>query len=422
MQQEELIRHFFTQILNNHGAAEKYYSHVTTKFPSIASYHFYCGLFLWQTCQKPKQAKPFFEKAMQLDSKQELILGNYALFLQIQKEGSKETIQSLYEQAIELAPENLFNLTNYVGFLFSQQTKRSREDAIKILDKILYSEDFIEKNSDLACECWFLALLYCPERKKEIISNLKLALHLGGRSLGWDFTIHINYAKEQRNNPNVEKDSLLDLKWILNLEKIISKGADLSLLQEWKEWEESNDSLDQILNYHGSAVKSLFHNSDKISTPNSPLRLSDSLKLSQIEDLQSSSEKNIFQTSKPTFDENSSISWFAPNSSASAPSSPITKTYSSPKKSKSNSPSPVSKSKVSTKVLEFNLENNENDEELIFRTPTKTVESPSSKKRKSPSSTRSPSPKKQSNQQEEISINEEFFATQKEFFEQIKKK
>ena len=94
---------------------------------------------------------------------------------------------------------------------------------MKILDQVLFSEDFIQNEPNLACEAWFLAVLHLSERKEEALANIKASLSLGGRSFGWDFSKHIELSLKK-------SWCKVPIEWLTALDEVISKGRDLSIL------------------------------------------------------------------------------------------------------------------------------------------------------------------------------------------------
>lgn len=112
-----------------------------------------------------------------------------------------EEILQIYEKSLEIDPQNQVNLTNYCGFLLEHwsEDKQKCATAFRHLDTLLFSEDFLSKEPSLALECWFLVLVFYPSYKiSEALENIKCCLLKGGRSVGWDFSNHLRFAKSKK--------------------------------------------------------------------------------------------------------------------------------------------------------------------------------------------------------------------------------
>ena len=81
--------------------------------------------------------------------------------------------------------------------------------------------NFIIKEPALASEAWFLALIHYNSSKFfESLKNLKLAITIGGRSIGWNFDSHINLIKEK----TISSHNYEHVEWLYKLSNIISNG------------------------------------------------------------------------------------------------------------------------------------------------------------------------------------------------------
>jgi len=99
---------------------------------------------------------------------------------------------------------------------------------MRLLDQVLYSPNFLEKNPSLATECCFYSIIYGPSEKYfEYIQSLKIALSKGGRSKGWNMRFHIDYAKRIMHP---------DCQWIEKLAQVINGEMSIKGLAGWERW------------------------------------------------------------------------------------------------------------------------------------------------------------------------------------------
>jgi len=120
-------------------------------------------------------------------------------------------------------------MENYSSFLFTRRFNDTQKFklAMSLLDKVIYNEDILS-NPQLAAEAWFSAVIYKPLSKYlDCLQQLKLAIRLGGKSYGWDFSLHIK---------NAEKLQHPDLEWLKKLINVLNGKDTTGILKDWKRW------------------------------------------------------------------------------------------------------------------------------------------------------------------------------------------
>jgi tetratricopeptide (TPR) repeat protein len=161
----------------------------------------------------------------------------------------------------------------YIALTTASETERERtartvaDEGFLNLDKVLYSEDLLEREPDLASECWFLSLLHSrthvaqtppnsPNQSQsqlgsarsdigrtiECLENLKtVVLEYAGKSMHWDFTLSIAnyrgpllwYGTGAAPGCEPEHRRQLGIQWLRKLNAVITLGRPPALLREW---------------------------------------------------------------------------------------------------------------------------------------------------------------------------------------------
>jgi tetratricopeptide (TPR) repeat protein len=143
------------------------------------------------------------------------------------KEEDPEQADRIYRKGLKRFPNSPELLGNYVGFLLAAGR---RDEGLPLLDRILGMLGLTGR-TDLPAECWFYALAHRPaEQRREALANLKRVLVGGGRSRDWDLSRNIERAR-QDGHPDVE--------WLEKLAQVINGKADISVLDEWDKWRET---------------------------------------------------------------------------------------------------------------------------------------------------------------------------------------
>jgi tetratricopeptide (TPR) repeat protein len=229
-QTEELIFHFFvTYLRENHTNIERYYITTTQRHPNNPYYHYFYAIFASLLLHDEGKALPHFKRALAVRPDDPRILESYATFLFQSRIGDDEEIESLYRQALKVAPHNIVILTNTAAFLLASNPTKYLNEGLRLLDKVLYSEGLTEKEPALAVEAWFYALIYKPlDRFAESLRSLKIAMRAGGRALGWDLSMHLSYALKN-NHPH--------LQWLTVLADVLMGHASVEKLRGWEAWQ-----------------------------------------------------------------------------------------------------------------------------------------------------------------------------------------
>jgi hypothetical protein len=166
-----------------------------------------------------------------------LISHSYATFLFQQGHHDTSEIEQLYRKALKAEPDNLIITANMAAFLLANDPKKNMEEGLTMIDRVLFSSGILEREPDLALECWFYALIYKPlDRYYESLKGVKLAYRTGARahgkyltrvntskltSAGWDFSMHFAYA-ETIKHP--------DLHWIKILADVLTNQVSTPLI------------------------------------------------------------------------------------------------------------------------------------------------------------------------------------------------
>jgi tetratricopeptide (TPR) repeat protein len=175
----------------------------------------------------PDQANAIYEKGLTQFPNSAPLMENYAIFLHIiRKEFSRA--EEYYRKAVELNPKHANTLGNYAGFLLS---RGKIKDGLSYLERVLPSLNDPQTPSGLAAECWFYAFTHRPtEGRGEALRNLKRILQSGDRSPNWNLAPNIDQAR---------KDGHPDVVWLEKLAAVISKEADISILDAWPKWKKA---------------------------------------------------------------------------------------------------------------------------------------------------------------------------------------
>jgi tetratricopeptide (TPR) repeat protein len=151
---------------------------------------------------------------------------NYAILLQEIRKDYKKAEQ-FFLRAIEADPDSADNLGAYAGFVLGRGNK---EKGYSLLDKAI-SMLPASQNPSLALKLWFFAFCHWPKnRQKKALKNLKIVLKNGARCIGRDLSLNIETARQNGHS---------DAKWVEVLANVITKGEDISKLDDWDEWREA---------------------------------------------------------------------------------------------------------------------------------------------------------------------------------------
>ena len=216
---------FLTGIRKAHDRAEEYYRRAVEADPKNVNHLGNYATFLTDIRKAHDRAEEYYHRALEAGPEHASNLGNYAVFLTaIRKDYNRA--EEYYRRAIELDPSNLNIIANYSGFLLAQ----GRKEGLALLEEVLPQLKTWGR-ADLPAECWFYAFAHRPpETRPDALRNLKKAILNGARSPGWDLSLNISRARDERH-PDVD--------WLEKLAAVISNGADIASLNEWEAWAEA---------------------------------------------------------------------------------------------------------------------------------------------------------------------------------------
>jgi tetratricopeptide (TPR) repeat protein len=225
---EELVFSFFVSYLKNPSMGEQYYTKVTENFPNNPHYRYYYAIFLSLVLNDRERAEQMFQESLKSFGDHPRVLESYATFLFQQGHHDTAEIEQLYRKALKAEPDNLIITANMAAFLLANDPKKNMEEGLTMIDRVLFSSGILEREPDLALECWFYALIYKPlDRYYESLKGVKLAYRTGARAHGWDFSMHFAYA-ETIKHP--------DLHWIKILADVLTNQCTIERLQGWSAW------------------------------------------------------------------------------------------------------------------------------------------------------------------------------------------
>lgn len=170
---------------------------------------------------RTSEAADFYERALQADGMDAETLSSYANFLWRKFDRSDEAIE-YYQRSMDINSGKFRTLANFSQLLFLKSDNRT---AHKYASSVVSQSD----NAVLKLECLFYMLCHHPRSDHEnYIREIRILLDRGVRSPGWDLSPNVEWAAA-RNHP------LAAL--IRQLSDVISKGADIGLLQGFSAWQ-----------------------------------------------------------------------------------------------------------------------------------------------------------------------------------------
>ena len=184
------------------------------------------ALFLQTIRKDHDQAEEKYKKALEVDPNDATVLGDYASFLtDIRKD--HDQAEEKYKKALEIEPNSPNKLGNYSKLLF---TLGKEKLANELLYKALSMKN-LDEYQGLQSELWFYAFANGPvEKRANALKNLKTVILAGDRSIYWNLSENVKKA---------EMDGHPDVKWLYKLADVITKDADIHILDEWEKWKKA---------------------------------------------------------------------------------------------------------------------------------------------------------------------------------------
>lgn len=211
---------FLSHVRNNGEKADEYFKRAMSADSCTPQIIVLYANFLSQRSEF-NRADDMFKKAVASEPKDIDILTNYAVFLHT-KLNDIERADEYFRRAVLADQRNLNALANYAGFYLAHFNPAH---GINVLEPLLDQE----LPDVTAVECWFYALVHGGAKwRQKAFQNLKTSILAGKRSPKWDFSSNLAKAEADRNP---------DLPWLKILASVIAQDGDVSLLNDWDEWE-----------------------------------------------------------------------------------------------------------------------------------------------------------------------------------------
>jgi hypothetical protein len=140
------------------------------------------------------------------------------------------SIEEMYRTSLS-QDENVITKGNFAGCLLAVGKAEQRDEAFRLLDAVIYDDKLTKMHYPLVLECWFYVLCYCDTQSKfqESLQQIKTYLRLGVRAIGWNFSMHLPYAKKN----SIVKE---EYEWIVKLSTVLTWEHSLSTLRDWSLW------------------------------------------------------------------------------------------------------------------------------------------------------------------------------------------